>query len=273
LTNLNTNAKRLRIFAGPNGSGKSTIIQSVRQFKKSNGTPIDFGVYINADDIALQLRNHSFSYDYYGVEPNLTDFLLFAEKSGLLIQGLNSSVLKKVLDFSNPKKIILKDLVYNERIAQLFAAYFRDRLLCLGRKMTFETVFSHPSKLDFMREAISQGYRVYLYFVATEDPSINVYRVKEVRVKEHGHDVPEDKIRSRYHRCLDLLFEASQLAYRCYYFDNSAEGTEFSLFANFKLNKDKNKVWDLKEVSKVPDWFRIYYSAKVALKKSTTNSR
>jgi predicted ABC-type ATPase len=53
---LTNSSKRLRIFAGPNGSGKSTIIHSIRQFKKSNGTPIDFGVYINADDIAAQLR-------------------------------------------------------------------------------------------------------------------------------------------------------------------------------------------------------------------------
>ena len=265
-------SKRLRIFAGPNGSGKSTIIQSVRQYKKSNGTPIDFGVYINADDIASQLRNHSFSFDYYGIEPSLTDFLLFAENSGLLIQGLTHSILEEVLDFSQSNKVVLLNLDYNERVAQLFAAYFRDRLLKLGRKMTFETVFSHPSKLDFMREAIEEGYRVYLYFVATEDPSINVYRVKEVRVKEQGHDVPEDKIRSRYHRCLDLLFDASQLAYRCYYFDNSAEGSDFSLFANFKLNKDKNKVWDIKEVSKVPDWFRMYYSTKVAQKRLHSNS-
>lgn len=261
----------MRIFAGPNGSGKSTIIQSVRQYKKSNGTPIDFGVYINADDIASQLRNNSFSFDYYGIEPNLADFLLFAENSGLLIQGLTHSILENVLDFSQSNKVVLRDLDYNERVAQLFAAYFRDRLLKLGRKMTFETVFSHPSKLEFMREAIEQGYRVYLYFVATEDPSINVYRVKEVRVKEQGHDVPEDKIRSRYHRCLDLLFDASQLAYRCYYFDNSAEGSDFSLFANFKLDKEKNKVWDLKEVSKVPDWFRMYYSTKVAQKKLLSN--
>jgi predicted ABC-type ATPase len=268
----NSSSKRLRIFAGPNGSGKSTIIQSVRQFKKSNGTPIDFGVYINADDIAAQLRNHTFSFDYYGIEPSLDDFLSFAENSGLLIQGLTRSILNVVLDFSQSDSIVLKDLSYNERIAQLFATYFRDRLLKLGRKMTFETVFSHPSKLDFMREAIAQGYRVYLYFVATEDPSINVYRVKEVRVKEKGHDVPEDKIRSRYHRCLDLLFDASQLAYRSYYFDNSAEGTDFSLFANFKLTKDKNKVWDIKEVSKVPDWFRMYYSTKVAQKKLISDS-
>jgi ABC-type cobalamin/Fe3+-siderophores transport system ATPase subunit len=41
---------RLRVFAGPNGSGKSTIIKSVKN-TGVNGHPIDFGYYINADDI------------------------------------------------------------------------------------------------------------------------------------------------------------------------------------------------------------------------------
>jgi len=44
-------ALRLRVSAGPNGSGKTTIIEAVRK-AKVNGRPVDFGIYINADDIA-----------------------------------------------------------------------------------------------------------------------------------------------------------------------------------------------------------------------------
>lgn len=40
---------RLRVFAGPNGSGKTTIIDAVRK-ARVNGRPVDFGVYVNADE-------------------------------------------------------------------------------------------------------------------------------------------------------------------------------------------------------------------------------
>jgi len=46
--------KRLRIFAGPNGSGKSTIVNIVKE------QAVDFGVYVNADDIKTELVNSGF---------------------------------------------------------------------------------------------------------------------------------------------------------------------------------------------------------------------
>ena len=52
---------RLRVFAGPNGSGKSTVVRSIRE-AKVDGKPIDFGIYINADDIALALKTDLFSF-------------------------------------------------------------------------------------------------------------------------------------------------------------------------------------------------------------------
>lgn len=49
---------RLRVFAGPNGSGKTTVINSIRNLIV-NDQPIDFGHYINADDIAVQLKKRN----------------------------------------------------------------------------------------------------------------------------------------------------------------------------------------------------------------------
>ena len=46
----------MRVFAGPNGSGKSTIINAVRNVKVGNQL-VDFGIYVNADDIAAELRS------------------------------------------------------------------------------------------------------------------------------------------------------------------------------------------------------------------------
>lgn len=69
---------------------------------------------------------------------------------------------------------------------------------------TFETVMSSRDKVDLLCKAQQLGYRTYLYYVATEDPIINISRVK-ARVRRGGHWVPEDKIVSRYSASLDLL--------------------------------------------------------------------
>lgn len=129
------------------------------------------------------------------------------------------------------------------------------------QKFSFETVFSHPSKLQIMQQAVDAGYKVYLYFVSTESPQINTFRVL-ARKRKKGHDVPEDKIISRYYRSLDLLYEACQLAYQAFFFDNSVEGENSIMFAHFKLQKGKKK-WDRIQKKQVPTWFKKYYSDKV----------
>ena len=86
---------------------------------------------------------------------------------------------------------------------------------------SFETVMSHPSKVELMARARELGYDITLFFVATSDPEINVQRV-EGRVSTGGHDVPHDRIRARYSRSLQLLSHAALVARRTVVFDNSA---------------------------------------------------
>jgi len=69
---------RLRVFAGPNGSGKSTVIKYVREYK-STGKLIDFGYYINADDIAASLRNKGLSFRDYDILATNKEFKSIAE--------------------------------------------------------------------------------------------------------------------------------------------------------------------------------------------------
>lgn len=130
------------------------------------------------------------------------------------------------------------------------------------KKFSFETVFSHSSKIEIIENAIKAGYKVYLYFVSTESPEINKYRVKKVRVEEGGHDVPEDKIVSRYYRSLDFLYVAAQLSYQTFFFDNSRDGEGFKLFAHFKIVGGAKK-WDKIDYTIVPRWFKKYYSDKI----------
>jgi len=101
-----------------------------------------------------------------------------------------------------------------------------------------------------LEEAQPLGYRAYLYYIATDDPAINVARVK-TRVNLGGHDVPEDKITQRYQRSLDLLMSAIKHTKRAYLFDNSREGGEKLWVAEITDGCDLELKCD-----PMPDWFR-----------------
>jgi predicted ABC-type ATPase len=105
--------------------------------------------------------------------------------------------------------------------AQSIADFKRDTCLQRMESFSFETVLSHPSKVQVMIRAHDLGYQIALYFVATSDPEINVRRV-EARVTRGGHDVPHERIRARYWRALALLSHAALVVGRTVVFDNSA---------------------------------------------------
>ena len=93
---------------------------------------------------------------------------------------------------------------------------------CLARmtSMAVETVFSTPEKVEFVRRAKSAGFFVRLFFICTNDPSINAQRIA-LRVMEGGHDVPIPKIISRYYRSIANCVNAIPLVDRVYFYDNT----------------------------------------------------
>ncbi len=115
------------------------------------------------------------------------------------------------------------------------AEFIRQQLLQTGKSFTFETVMSHVSKIDFLSQAKKNGYRVYLYYVATEDPEININRVK-LRVAQDGHSVSSDAIRNRYYKSLNNLKNAVKQTDRAYIFDNS--GTQANLILEVNDGSD-----------------------------------
>lgn len=254
-TKSSTQELRLRVFAGPNGSGKSTIIKSVRN-TNVNGHPIDFGYYINADDITQALRKEKFSFSSFHIKIIDEKIIEFAEQSGLLNKEFTKTKFVKAF-FIKQNSIFLNVSADPEKMGQIIARFLREEMLRLKRRFTFETVFSHESNLDIMSKAKAAGYKVYLYFVSTESPEINKFRVS-LRVAEDGHDVPPAKIESRYYRSLGLMYKASQLAYQAFFFDNSKENEPFKLVAHFKMH-GKKKRWDKIRKSKISAWFKKYY--------------
>ncbi len=85
---------------------------------------------------------------------------------------------------------------------------------------SFETVLSTPRNLDLLRRAKKQGYFIRGIFVLTTAPELNAARVF-TRVLSGGHDVPEDKIRSRYEKSLANVPEFVALCDVCHIYDNT----------------------------------------------------
>lgn len=88
------------------------------------------------------------------------------------------------------------------------------------QNIIYETVFSHPSKLDIIRKARNLGYFIRLFFICTESPRINIDRVAD-RFAKGGHSVPGNKINERYNRALMYGAEAMRMVQRGYLYDNS----------------------------------------------------
>lgn len=95
--------------------------------------------------------------------------------------------------------------------AMQYCEVLRKNAIEYGLSLAFETVLSHPEKLTFLHESRQKGYMVESVYVTTRDPRINIERVAE-RHSKGGHDVPRDKIVSRYYKSMYNmlgLFEAS----------------------------------------------------------------
>jgi predicted ABC-type ATPase len=108
----------------------------------------------------------------------------------------------------------------NSYIAADLAEFIRQRLLKAGSSFSYETVMSDEQKIVFLEKAKKEGYRIYLYYFATEDPRINISRV-EIRVAQNGHPVKKESIKKRYYKSLENLKSAVMLSDRTYLFDNS----------------------------------------------------
>ena len=229
------------MFAGPNGSGKSTL--------KSVLPKELLGVYLNPDDLESEIRRQGFlDFAAYGVTTTADEVLPFFTGSPFLIsQGFGDAA--QQLGFANGRLDFGKVAV-NSYLASVASDFLRQKYLEQKISFTFETVMSHSSKVDLLAQAQAAGFRTYLYFIATDDPAINISRVRS-RVKLGGHAVPEDRIEKRYHRSLDLLLAAIQHTNRAYVFDNSGDNQKHTWLAEITEGRELEMKTD-----QAPAWFK-----------------
>ena len=231
--------KRMRVFAGPNGSGKTTIIESLK-------SEIPFGIYINADDIELQLKESKVllfkTFQLNISQEQLQSF--FKESTFSPVKRNEPDLWQKI---TVDKNILKVNTFIDSYLAADIAEFIRQQLILAEISFSYETVMSHKSKIDFLKHAKSQGFKIYLYFIATEDPDINISRVN-VRVAQNGHAVAPKTVIDRYYKSLNQVRDAIR---------NSDETS--LLFSEIKEGT-KVRIFD---VEKVPNWFIKYVANDV----------
>jgi predicted ABC-type ATPase len=115
--------------------------------------------------------------------------------------------------------------------AARLAARVRARRIEARESFVTETVFSHESKVDLVREAQAAGYRVSLHIMLIPE-ELAVARVMS-RVAHAGHDVPEAKVRARFERLWAHLRDAIELVDEARVYDNTKAATPFTLLATY----------------------------------------
>ncbi|MCR6651268.1 MAG: AAA family ATPase [Cellvibrionaceae bacterium] len=104
--------------------------------------------------------------------------------------------------------------------AAKIAENMRIEQLRAGQSFCFETVFSHPSKIDFMAQAKALGYQLIMVVIHVESTALNFARISQ-RVAEGGHNVPADKVETRILRMLEHVRIATPLCDQVRVLDNS----------------------------------------------------
>lgn len=110
----------------------------------------------------------------------------------------------------------------------------RARMIEDGIGFITETVFSDPhrAKLTMLASAVEAGYEVTLIYIGVSSADLLARRVDQ-RVARGGHDVPRDRIASRFERSLRNLKKALPLVSTVKLYDNSDADEPYRHVATF----------------------------------------
>ncbi|MDR2596398.1 MAG: AAA family ATPase [Treponema sp.] len=240
---MSNRVKRLRIFAGPNGSGKSTLYKYLTQINAFNSY-----YHINPDQIAKDL-SISLNLDNWPINFSYNELISYLKLSPF--QTMVDFNIADLLNFKD-RRISLKDPTFNDSyLAAAISDFLRYKMIQSNSSFSFESVFSHDSKIKEIEIAKKANFRIYFYFITTSDPLINSQRIKN-RVETGGHDVPAEKINERYFRTMNNLYTAFKLSDRAYLFDNTSEKSNNSF--NLFVEKKENNIY-ISNSNLVPQWF------------------
>ena len=90
-----------------------------------------------------------------------------------------------------------------------------------GVDFAFETTLSGTSYARALPELKKKGYAVHLFFLSIPSPELAIQRIKD-RVREGGHNVPDEDVRRRFFRGINNFFKVYEPLFDSWMmFDNS----------------------------------------------------
>lgn len=95
-----------------------------------------------------------------------------------------------------------------------------DASIDVHKSVGVETVLSTGKYRRLVEKAKGLGFAVWLVYVVLDSPERNIERVR-LRVRKGGHDVQDEKVRSRHARSLDQLPWFLDQADEAWIYDNS----------------------------------------------------
>lgn len=108
-----------------------------------------------------------------------------------------------------------------------------------------ESNLAKEADYDWLNRMIKNGYEIILYFLCTDDLTIHYNRVKK-RVKEGGHDVPQNIIKQRYNMAL-LRLKSKIFLFKEAYFINSTYGlakpVAYTRFGKIIYKEENSPFW------------------------------
>ena len=118
--------------------------------------------------------------------------------------------------------VIARELNLDAYAAAKVTDALRRELVKRNESFVFETVFSDYAgdKLGFLKDAGRAGYTVVLCYIGLASPELSGERVA-MRVSQGGHDVPAEKLKSRFPRTLANLKVAIRDLPHVLIYDNS----------------------------------------------------
>lgn len=156
----------------------------------------------------------------------------FLKPTGILV--VNPDEVAKGLSPDSPEALAYE-------AARVADAWRRD-LAARGVSFCMETVFSDPqgAKVDFLKECRSNGYTVVMVFIGLESADLSRGRIME-RVEAGGHDVPDEKIVTRFPRTFANLRQALTFVDQAFLFDNSSADQPYRFVAEFRNGRRRRR--------------------------------
>ena len=134
--------------------------------------------------------------------------------------------------------VLARELDLEPYAAARMADALRREFVVRGSSFVFETVFSDPvgDKRAFLQEAAGSGYTVVLCYIGISGPDVCEARVA-MRVSQGGHDVPTEKLRSRFPRTIENLRAAIRDLPHVLIYDNDDLSRPYRLVAVFEQGR------------------------------------